>query len=317
MDSEEQIRRNTIMQNRLRHYDVTHWAIGFLRELLSIVPAGAGSAAHDFTEADRAKVIEDYGRSSHRLLILDYDGTLVPFSIDPEMARPGPKLLKILGPLADDPGNMLVLATGRPRKTLDQWFGALPIGFAAEHGAWVKDIGGPWTLIRALDTDWMERVLPILQTYADRVPGAFVEEKEFSLVWHYRAADPDLGRGASRELTDYLLAFTANLDVQVLRGSKVIELRTLSVNKGAAVQQWLARTEFDFVLAIGDDWTDEDIFTVLPESAYSFRVGSASRTHARYRLRDPQIVIDILAQLAGKRDGADGSRKPSAALQVP
>jgi trehalose 6-phosphate synthase/phosphatase len=315
MDAQEQVRRNTIMQNRLRHYDVKRWAMDFLIELLSTTPAEVVQS-EEFTVSTRAKLMQDYRQSSHRLLILDYDGTLSPFTIAPELARPSQTVLNGLRVLAEDQSNTVVVATGRPRSTLEDWFNGLPIGFAAEHGAWLKGLDGTWTLTKSLDVDWKERLFPILQMYADRLPGAFVEEKEFSLAWHYRAADADQGRAAARELTDYLLAFTANLELQVLRGSKVIELRNPSVNKGAAVQHWLARAKFDFILAIGDDWTDEDVFTVLPESAYSFRVGSTSRTHARYALRDPQMVLELLNELPGRDDGARIRKKPAATLRV-
>ena len=150
---------------------------------------------------------------------------------------------------------------------------------------------------QSLPLGWKARLLPILEMYADRVPGAFVEEKEFSLVWHYRNALPEQGSAAARELTDHLLVFTASVDLQVLRGNKAIEIRKAGVNKGSAVQQWLAKNDFDFILAIGDDLTDEDMFAVLPPWAYSFRVG-ATRTHARFRLRSPAEVLQFLAELA-------------------
>ncbi len=94
-----------------------------------------------------------------------------------------------------------------------------------------------------------------------------------------------------------MLVFTASIDLQVLRGNKAIEIRKAGVNKGSAVQQWLAKNDFDFILAIGDDLTDEDMFAVLPPWAYSFRVG-ATRTHARFRLRSPAEVLQFLAELA-------------------
>src|SRR5262249_363090 len=144
---------------------------------------------------------------------------------------------------------------------------------------------------------WKANPLPILEMYADRVPGAFVEEKEFSLVWHYRNANPEQGSVAARELTDHLLVFTASIDLQVLRGNKAIEIRKAGVNKGSAVQQWLAKNDFDFIWALGDDLTDEDMFAVLPPWAYSFRVGT-NRTHARFRLPSPVEVLQILAELA-------------------
>jgi trehalose 6-phosphate synthase/phosphatase len=165
--------------------------------------------------------------------------------------------------------------------------------------------------VKSFDGGWKERLLPILKMYADRMAGAFVEEKEFSLVWHYRAADPQQVRPVARELTDYLLAFTANIDVQVSRGSKVIEIRNAGINKGVAVQQWLSQKEFDCILALGDDATDEEMFTVLPRQAYSFHIG-ASSTRARFNLRDPSEVLQLLEELIVYEDARMKKQKSKA-----
>jgi trehalose 6-phosphate synthase/phosphatase len=309
MDREEQVRRNTIMQNRLRRNDVTRWAMDFLTELVSTKHAEDPAPVNSFSFSARSKLMRHYRQSTRRLLVLDYDGTLVPFAAAPDLAKPSQALLCILSSLADDSRNDVVLATGRDRATLDQWFNGVGLGFAAEHGAWIKPWDGAWTLLKPLEVDWKERISPILKMYADRLPGAFVEEKEFSLAWHYRAADLEQGRAAARELTDHLLAFTANIDVQVLRGSKVIEIKNPGVNKGVAIQQWLAMNNFDFILAIGDDSTDEDTFTTLPPQAYSFRLGETSRTHARFSLRDPSEVAQFLEELAGINNAAAATEK--------
>jgi trehalose 6-phosphate synthase/phosphatase len=304
MDREEQVRRNTIMQNRLRRYDLTRWARDFLIELLSMKRPDDSAQVKGFGFSARARLMRHYRQSSRRLLILDYDGTLVPFATTPTLAKPSQTLLRILRALSDDSKNDVVLATGRDRATLDQWFSGVGLGFAAEHGVWIKEWDGAWKLLKSLEVDWKERVFPILEMYADRLSGAFVEEKEFSLAWHYRAADPEQGTTVARELTDHLLAFTANVDVQVLRGNKVIEIRNPGINKGLAVQQWLSKNDFDFILAVGDDGTDEDTFTILPSHAYSFRLGEAPRTRARYRLRDPGEVVRLLEDLGAISDTA-------------
>jgi trehalose 6-phosphate synthase/phosphatase len=304
MDVTEQVRRNTIMQDRLRRYDVTHWAMNFLTELLSMDRPDEPATVKSFSFSARAKLIRHYCQSKRRLLVFDYDGTLVPFAPTPDLAKPNPTLLRILRALCSDPKNNVVLATGRDRATLDQWFSGVGLGFAAEHGVWIKERDGTWTLLKFLDVDWKKRIFPTLEMYANRLAGAFVEEKEYSLAWHYRGADPEQGTTVARELTDHLLAFTANIDVQVLRGSKVIEIRNPGINKGVAVQQWLSKTDFDFILAIGDDWTDEDTFAILPPRAYSFRLGVTGRTHARYSLEDPGEVMQFLEDLVGMSSGA-------------
>jgi trehalose 6-phosphate synthase/phosphatase len=296
MPHEEQMRRNITMQNRLRRYDVGRWATDFLRELLSHKEAPVKWLEASVWRA----VTEAYHRSARRLLILDYDGTLVPFASSPELAKPTTESLRVLRSLANDPHNELLLASGRDRASLDQWFSGMPIGLAAEHGAWIRERNGDWKVQQFSGPEWKRKLFPILEMYADRVSGAFVEEKEFSLVWHYRMAEPDQGRSVARELTDHLLIFTASIGLQVLTGNKAIEIRGAGINKGTAVQRWLAKTDFDFVLAIGDDLTDEDMFAVLPQWAYSFHVG-ATQTGARFRLRDPTEVLQCLGELAGCR----------------
>ena len=135
--------------------------------------------------------------------------------------------------------------------------------------------------------------MPVVQQYVDRLPGSFIEEKENSLAWHYRTADPDQARPLAAELMDHLVNFTANIDVQVLQGNKVVELRHGGVNKGTAALHWISQNNPDFVLGIGDDWTDEDLFAALPKTAYSFRVG-VSNTNAKYNLRDVTEVVALL-----------------------
>jgi trehalose 6-phosphate synthase/phosphatase len=297
MSVEEQVRRNGAMQNRLRQHDVTRWATDFLEQLLATNSDDERSRVKWFSPYARRELMYDFHRRARRLLLFDYDGTLVPFVASPDLAKPTQGLIGVLRALAGDPANEVVLVTGRDRGTLEQWFAGLAVGFAAEHGALLKERQCDWKMPKAaLAVDWKNKVLPVLKTYADRLSGAFVEEKEFSLVWHYRAADPDQARAVARELTDHLLAFTTNIDLQVLRGSKVIEIKNAGINKGIAVQHWIAKGEFDFILALGDDSTDEEMFKVLPEWAYSIHVGS-SHSRARFNLRDPGEAVQVLQEL--------------------
>jgi trehalose 6-phosphate synthase/phosphatase len=178
----------------------------------------------------------------------------------------------------------------------------LPADLIAEHGALVRVRGGVWTRTGEFDTSWKNTLQPILQLYADRLPGAFVEEKSHSLVWHYRAADPEQARMLENELTDHLTLFTANVDLQVLRGSRVVELRPAGVTKGAACRAFAGRVDADFIFAAGDDWTDEDMFRALPPFAVTIRVGIVS-TNARFNLRDSRDVCGLLEAMAQARSG--------------
>lgn len=131
--------------------------------------------------------------------------------------------------------------------------------------------------------------------------GAFVEEKEDSVAWHYRMADPEQAGLCAPELIDHLLNLSAKTDLQVVQGNKVVEIRHTGLNKGAAALSWLTDDEYDFILGIGDDATDEDFFKELPASAYSIRVGMTP-THAQYNIRHSGEVIDLLRAFASLSD---------------
>jgi trehalose 6-phosphate synthase/phosphatase len=150
-----------------------------------------------------------------------------------------------------------------------------------------------------IGTGWMAQVRPILQLHVDRLPGALLEEKEFSLAWHYRGADPEQASVRAKELLDDLADYTRNIDVQVLEENKVIEIRNTGVTKGTAATEWLAARPADFIMAIGDDWTDEELFRVLPPAAFSIRIGLA-KTTAKYHLGSYSAVRRLLRELHGK-----------------
>ncbi len=241
-----------------------------------------------------------YRAAVGRAFLLDYDGTLVPFVEDPKLARPDAELVALLRGLAATRGNEVMIVSGRPRRDLGEWFGQLPVGLVAEHGVWLRFRGGEWQMLRSVKADWKERVRSVLQVYVGRLPGALLEEKEFSLAWHYRRAEPEEGLRCSRELVQALAGVTQNGNVQVLEGNKVLEVRNTGVNKGTAAAEWLRCVGAEFVLAIGDDQTDEDLFRALPAMAYSVRVGLA-QTGARYFVDNYTAVRRLLSDLGGLR----------------
>ena len=308
MPADEQVKRNRATQTRLRQYDVVKWAEDFMHQLGMARAAQAKFSTRLLREGTRQSLIEKYRHAKRRLLLLDYDGTLVPFVKRPEAARPGAELLTILEQLAGDPRDDVVVISGRPRSTMDAWLGPVAVSMVAEHGAWIRNRSeDAWRLAKPLRSDWKANILPLLKASADRLAGAFVEEKEYSLVWHYRDADRELASLREKELVDALVQLTANLDVSVTQGHRVVEVRNAGVSKGSAALEFLAANGFDFVLAIGDDSTDEDLFRVMPESAFSIRVGLTG-SHARFNLTDHADVLRLLQELALASDGVGHAR---------
>ncbi len=300
MAPQVQVRRNTAMFERLRRHDALHWGSDFVKELLSAKEFQGSLQAKILSSEAEDHLVQSYNRSGRRLIFVDYDGTLIPFSPDSQEARPGNHILEALKNLSQERGTEVVVTSGRIKDLLEEWFGVLSVGLVAEHGAFVKEGGKEWRLIKSLRGEWKSEILPMLEMYSDRLPGSFVEEKEFSLVWHYRAADPEVGGMRARELADDLAGLKAHTDVQVLQGSKVIEVRNAGVDKGTAALEWLSKGDYDFVLAIGDDWSDEDLFAVLPDSAWSIRVGVAD-SYARFSVPNHRRVSDLLGKLAVAR----------------
>jgi trehalose 6-phosphate synthase/phosphatase len=295
--AEEQKKRNTMMQRRLRRYDVTRWANDFLNAVVAMREVRERIQTKLLTANAALDIVEQYKKSRRRLLFLDYDGTLAPFARYPTLAAPDETLLRLLWTLSSDAKNSLIIISGRDRQNLDDWFGQLPIGIVAEHGVWLKRAGQPWQMLKTISNEWKPQLVPILETYADRLPGAFVEDKEYSVAWHYRLADPEQADFLVGEIADHLLNLTAKTDLQMVQGHKIIEIRNAVVNKGSVALEWMSEDKFDFILAVGDDTTDEDLFRALPDAAVSIRVG-ISATHARHNVRNTFEVINLLRSFA-------------------
>jgi trehalose 6-phosphate synthase/phosphatase len=300
MPEEEQSLRMRTMRQRIIEYDIHHWTRSFIAGLEEANRLKSQREYRRLSEKWKKKLLSDYKRSTKRLLLFDYDGTLISFAKRPEDAEPDTELKRLLLLLAKKRKNHLAIVSGRDRSTMDQWLGDIPCTLVAEHGAWIRmDKHSGWKAQKSESSDWKSQVMPILKTYVARVPGSLVEEKEFGLAWHYRKANPELGEIRSCELFDNLNEFLANTDLQLMHGKKVIEVRTGGINKGLAAQILLKKETYDFILAIGDDWTDEDLFKALPEGAYSIKIGFGA-TQAQFFLDSPKTCRRFLHDLAKK-----------------
>ncbi len=296
MPPAEQQERNQGMQERLQRYDITRWGEDFLSALAAVKVRQQEMAVHKLSADIQETLCTEYGRSTRRLLLLDYDGTLVGFQRRPIEAKPDNEVLGLLEHLIVDEANTVAIVTGRDRKIIEQWLGQLAVILVAEHGGWIREKDGAWRSPRPPNEGWKRSIRPILELFSDRTPGAFVEEKDFSLVWHYRRAEPALAHVRMQELRDALVNLTETMDVGVFEGSKILEVRRLGISKGRAVDHLIAQNGWDFLLAAGDDYTDEEMFAVLPADAYSIKVGiGASR--ARFSVDAVRDMRSVLKRL--------------------
>lgn len=296
MPEEEQIAHIEVMQKSLQRYNIHHWVNMFM-ERLGEIKTNQKSLATKYLDQKTIDIVRmKIEKAGKRLFFLDYDGTLIPFSDTPEKAIPDPELLKLLKDLTANEKNQVVIISGRDRKSLESWLGHLNVDFIGEHGVWLKERGSDWRTITRLSGKWKSEIRSVLELYVDRTPGSFIEEKDYSLVWHHRKVETGLGELRTRELSSHLNYLSSNMNLQVLEGDMVVEIKSAQVNKGRAAHQWIEDFPSDYIIAIGDDWTDEDTFRAMPEDALTVKVGSTSSA-AKYNLISPQEVRQFLKQL--------------------
>lgn len=297
MPEQEQEFRMNNMQQRIKNYDVKRWAEDFLSQLRDIHRQQNLFSVQRLSVWKKMKLVAAYIGAKRRLLLLDYDGTLAEFADNPEKAAPTAEVMQVLKRLTASSRNEVFIVSGRSIKTLEQWFGSLPIHLIAEHGARIKLKGGKWINTISSFSGWKTKALEIMRSYEQRCAGSFVEEKEFSIGWHYRRADNNLGDMRAKELFSELSDVFKNVNVQVINGNKVVELRSLEADKGKAVTRILSDKKYDFIFCVGDDRTDEDMFRALKNSgAWTIKVGLGISS-ARYNLQSPRLLLSLLGLL--------------------
>ena len=295
MPEKEQLKRLKAMQKIVAKQTVNKWAGDFVTELKAVKQKNNDLNTEKLDEDTFIKIQLDYRTAKKRLFILDYDGTLAGFKGRPEDAIPTKELMGILEKLSDNKKNKVVISSGRNQTTLEKWFGKLPITLAAEHGASYKE-DGVWHKNLPLNQPWDNEIIDIIQSFVDKTPRSKLEVKETALVWHYRNVDGWLASIREQQLLVALIAPCTRQNLQIMRGNKVIEVKSPYHNKGSEVRRILKNHSFDFILAMGDDTTDEDTFRELPNEAYTIKIGAISEI-ARYNLRSQTGTLPFLKRL--------------------
>ncbi len=301
MDPEEQRKAILSMQERIERYNVHKWASEFISALHKTMEKQAVHQARKVSVELLKEISTRYAQAKNRLLFLDYDGTLQRFYNNPEDARPDDELIALLKNLESQTHTELVLISGRDRETLNQWFGDAGFSLIAEHGVWRKEKNSEWLERKQSQSSWKENIRPVLESYVDRTPGSMLEEKSHSLVWHYRKSDVELSVLRALELTTDLSNMIINQDLEILEGNKVIEVKVAGINKGSAAVEYINSSQFDFILAVGDDWTDEFLFKELPGDAITIKVGT-DRSEAKYYVDGYKDVRHLLNKLLSKHE---------------
>ncbi|WPU66452.1 bifunctional alpha,alpha-trehalose-phosphate synthase (UDP-forming)/trehalose-phosphatase [Peredibacter starrii] len=284
------------MRDFLTHYNSSDWAKVFLRDLVRepVVTDTTLTLPSD----GKFKWMNDL-EGKKILFFCDLDGTLAPISSYPKDVRLNGKTIELLQMISEKKNCEFVVVSGRDKEFLEEQFidNDFEFPLAACHGAysyspqdkvWHNQIPGD-------TTKWKESVKDILELYTQRTPGSFIEDKGHGMTWHYRNSPREFADFLANKLFFELEASLTNQPVQVIRGKKVIEVKSIHANKGFFVQQWMQNQSVkpDVVVAIGDDSTDEDMFHVIQDrkdiSPFCIKVGQ-EKTQAHYFIREQNSV---------------------------
>jgi trehalose 6-phosphate synthase/phosphatase len=307
MPADERRDRMRTLRARVMSHDVHAWSRSFIAALgaehrRAVRVARAGVGLEDAVRPeDVAAAIEQTlvgARQPGIVIILDYDGTLVPLRMRPDEASPDEEVIRLIGTLAGLPGVNVHIVSGRRRTELEAWLGGLPVGLHAEHGLASRALGRVrWRRRLRKAPAWMAVARPRIQARVDAVAGSHLEEKEASLVWHYRNADPATAVVAARALRAELETALRDTGARVDAGSAIVEVRQTGIDKALVVEAAQAMHRGLPLVVVGDDVTDEDMFAAAPDDAVTVRVG-AGQTVARFRLGGPDQVRALLGLLA-------------------
>lgn len=310
LSSREKALRHQKLERYVINHTATYWARSLLSDFVEIVETKPHLSALPLLPRD--EVLEAYRGAKKRLIISDYDGTLTTLQSLPQLATPSHTITSILDSIARDPRNTLLIMSGRERRFMDTWLGRLGAGLAAEHGSYYRlPLDDDWrTLCSDVDMSWKEVVRPIMEYFEERTPGTYIEDKESSLTWHYRDADPHFGSWQAKDMQMHMEDVLTSLPLEILQGNKVLEVRHRNANKSAVLNTVLSRMveeyhwgqkaraapddagtdattelqleQVDFVFCVGDDRSDEDMFNFL-KTLYAEAQEEAEVQHARDR----------------------------------
>jgi trehalose 6-phosphate synthase/phosphatase len=294
MNPEEKHKRLERMQHRISNYNVFTWAYDFFRQTYDTKAQQHKMSVRFINQAISSQIISDYRKAKRRILLLDYDGTLVSFAKYPELATIDKETLEIILKLSDDSGNKIVIISGRDKDFLEKQFINIPVTLIAEHGFFTKNPVGNWESAFHPVNHWKDLLIPILTEFTNRCSGTFIEEKTASIAWHYRNAEDDFVQLRLHELRDNLAdIIRQKTDFEIIEGNKVLEIKCGKYDKSQAALALMKNESPDFILAAGDDNTDELLFKALSGSAYTIRVG-LNQTLAKYSVSNFSLLLNLL-----------------------
>ncbi|KAL6862520.1 Trehalose-6-P synthase/phosphatase complex subunit [Amphichorda felina] len=273
MPEDEKKRRWDRLFDAVSHHTGAYWFSEFLSRLDT---AYNEQHKRDQTSVPRLSipsVVAKYRNSRRRLFILDYEGTLVSWGPLNQIIPVSPqRTLDILNDLLLDERNTVYIMSGRRPEELERVFRRVPnLGLIAENGCFLKEFGSDeWS--EMADTDqinsWKDSVRPILTYFLERTPGAEIEERHCSILFHYRdAEDPEGAARQAAECASHVNDACESQRVHAIPLERSIVVEPIDWTKKTAARKvfdLLSSEEgadpIDFLMVVGDGREDEKVF---------------------------------------------------------
>ncbi|KAG1713046.1 hypothetical protein DVH05_000776 [Phytophthora capsici] len=294
--------RQTNLYRYVKTHTASFWGRSFLADLEDAV-SQPRAVVKKLVRLPTVEVLGAYARSNHRLLVLDYEGTLFddltntgPSQQRGNVAPPKPFVKRLIEALANDPKNTVVLVSAHDRNVIRSWLTDHRVGVVAESGYFYRLPNDEEWQVMTEDTDpsWKKVVRPIMQYFTERTPGSRIDSKESSLTWHYGETDPIFGPMQARDMQVNLEDVLCNLPLEVVQGTNRVEVRLQGVTKtllldeilkqfqpesepnspvsrGARLsprqsrRQHLPPPQLDFVFYAGNGVEDDELFLYFKE----------------------------------------------------
>ncbi|KAK6946613.1 Trehalose-phosphatase [Dillenia turbinata] len=311
MSPEEREKGHRLNFKHVTTHTAQEWAETFVSELNDTV-VEAQLRTKQVPPMLRFQVaIERYLQSNNRLLILGFNATLTE-PVDTPGRRGGdqikemelklhPELKEPLTALCSYPKTTIVVLSGSERNVLDNNLSEYSMWLAAENGMFLRFTKGQWmtTMPEHLNMEWVDSVKHVLEYFTERTPRSHFDLRETSLVWNYKYADPEFGRLQARDMLQHLWTGPiSNASVDVVQGSRSVEVRAVGVTKGAAIDRILGEivhskamtSSIDYVPCIGHFLgKDEDVYTFFEPELPPDAIGS------------PRPSVTVALRIPGER----------------
>ncbi|XP_073159454.1 alpha,alpha-trehalose-phosphate synthase [UDP-forming] 1 [Henckelia pumila] len=282
MKADQREKRHRHNFDHVTTHTAQQWAEFFVSELNDTVIEAQQRIRRVPPQLVVSDAIQRYLQSKNRLLILGFNAALTePIDIPGRRGdqikemdlKLHPELKAPLTRLCSDPNTTIVVLSGSDRSVLDDNFGEFNMWLAAENGMFLRSTKGKWmtTMPEHLNMDWVDSVTHVFEYFTERTPRSHFERRETSLVWNYKYSDVEFGRLQARDMLQHLWTGPiSNSSVDVVQGSRSVEVRAVGVTKGAAIDRILGEivhskaicTPIDYVLCIGHFLgKDEDVYT--------------------------------------------------------